>query len=85
MIEPWERSVVIGDGENVTASETVLHKRGQDVLGMAMRRNPLMAACSRIETITVEAFTQIREDMDSGRRKADIPRDPDRNQEEWDW
>ena len=62
MIEHWERTMVVGQGpEGREASETVVHRRGEDVLGMAMRRNPEMAGCSRFEMRTVEAFTRIRD------------------------
>ena len=83
MIEHWERTVVSGTGENVQATEVVLHKRGADALGMAMRRNPKMPACNRITMATMEAFTQIRED-ERRRTVVDIPRD-DRQGEEFDW
>lgn len=83
MIEHWERSVVRGKGPEVSATETLLHRRGEDAMQMAMRRNPQMAACSTIEVQTVEAFT--REIEEAPRRtQADIPRD-DRSGEEWDW
>ena len=83
MIEHWERTVVSGTGENVQAKEVVLHKRGADALGMAMRRNPKMPACNIITMATMEAFTQVRED-ERRRTGADIPRD-DRQGEEFDW
>lgn len=82
MIEHWQRSVVSGSGENISASETVIHRRGEDVLRMAMRRNPGLPACSRVEIRTAEAFTEDRKAEDP-RRPEDIPRD--RNGEEWDW
>lgn len=83
MIEHWERSTVSGKGNDVEARETVLHRRGEDALGMAMRRNPQLAACSTIEVQTVEAFT--REVAEEPRRTgADIPRD-DRQGEEFEW
>ena len=75
MIEYWERSVVTGRGaEDRYAKETVIHRRGEDALQMAMRRNPEMAGCSRIE--------EMKEDGEP-RRKEDIPRF--RDGEEWDW
>lgn len=84
MIEHWQRSVVTGFGpEGTTVSETVLHKRGDDVLGMAMKRNHELAGCSRITTETEEAFHQERAE-DARRTGADIPRD-DRQGEEFDW
>ena len=83
MIEHWQRSVVSGSGENVNAREVILHKRGQDPLNMAMRRNPDMPACSVVYVFTREAFTQIRED-ERRRTRAEIPRD-DRQGEEFEW
>lgn len=85
MTERWEKTVVIGHGaEERYTKETVLHRRGADVLGMAMRRNPVMPGCSRFEMVTEEAFTLERTDGDGRRRKADVPRD-ERRSEEWDW
>lgn len=83
MIEHWERSVVSGTGENISASETVIHRRGEDVLRMAMRRNPELAACGRVEIRTAEAFQEDRQAEDA-RRPEDIPRDR-KNSEEWEW
>lgn len=83
MIEHWERSIVFGDGQEIQTNEVILHKRGQDPLNMAMRRNPKMPACDRIRVVTMEVFTQIRED-ERLRTAADIPRD-DRQGEEYDW
>jgi len=83
MIEHWERSTVHGKGPEDSVTETVLHRRGEDVLGMAMRRNPQLAGCSRFEITTVEAFT--REKTEEPRRtQAEIPRD-DRQGEELEW
>ena len=84
MIEYWERSAVIGyseDGERT--SETVIHRRGEDVLQMAMRRNPELPACSRVEIRTAEAFQEERQ-AEETRRPDDIPRGK-RNSEEWEW
>ena len=83
MIEHWQRSVVTGSGENVNAREVILHRRGQDPLTMAMRRNPALPASSRVEVRSYEAFTMIRED-ERRRTAEDIPRD-DRQGEEFDW
>lgn len=85
MTEHWERTVVTGHGpEDRYAVETVLHRRGEDVMQMAMRRNPGMAGCNRIEMQTVEAFVQECREAEERRRKDDIPRDS-RQGEEWDW
>lgn len=83
MIEYWQRSVVSGSGENISASETVLHRRGEDALQMAMRRNPDLAACGRVEIRTAEAFQEELQ-AEETRRPDDIPRGK-RNSEEWEW
>lgn len=84
MIEHWERTKVVGHGaEGMITSENVLHRRGEDALGMAMKRNPQLAGCNRITMDTMEAFTRIREE-EPRRTQADIPRD-DRQGEELEW
>lgn len=85
MTEHWERTVVTGRGpEDRYAVETVLHRRGEDVLQMAMRRNPGLAGCDRIEMQTVEAFVQECLEAEEQRKKDYIPRDS-RQGKEWDW
>jgi hypothetical protein len=83
MFEYWEKTLVTGHGENRHTTELLLHRRGEDALSMAMRRNPLMAGCNTFTVETEEAFIQIRED-DSRRTRMEIPHD-DRTAEEWDW
>ena len=83
MIEHWQKSYVIGTGDNFQATEVVLHRRGEDAMQLAMRRNPAMPASSRVEVRSYEAFTQIRED-ERRRTRAQIPRD-DRQGEEYEW
>lgn len=85
MNEHWERSRVTGTGaEGLTAAETVIHRRGEDALQMAVRRNPELAACSRIEVMTVSAFVMERAYEMECRKRGSIPRagGPDL---EWDW
>ena len=85
MTEHWERTVVTGRGpEDLYAVETVLHRRGDDVLQMAMRRNPALAGCTKVEMSTVEAFVQNCRDAEAKRKREDIPRD-NRSGEDWDW
>ena len=83
MIEHGERSIVIGSGEHVKAREIVMHRRGEDVMGMAMRRNPELAACSTVVISTEEAFVMDRAEEER-RTAEDIPRD-ERRREEWEW
>ena len=82
MIEYWERTTVTGyDGEK-QHKEIVLHRRGEDPMVQAFRRNRELAGCGKIETDTREAFSrEIREDRDERRR---IPRSRN-DEEEWDW
>ena len=86
MIEHWERSRVRGYNEEEKKEhfEEVLHRRGEDPLVMACRRNQGLAGCGRIRTYTEEAFIQIREDAEGSRRRKDIPRD-DRQGDRFEW
>ena len=86
MTEYWERTEVIGKGENREAREIVLHRRGADVLGMAIRRNPKMPGCSVFILNTEEAFTEERKTYGGRRKRADIPHDVNyaRNWDPWD-
>ena len=84
MNEYWQRSVVTGyAGEGKTVTETVLHRRGEDPIVMACRRNLELAGCGRLTTETMEAFMQNREDY-ARRTMEDIPRGGIQA-EEWDW
>ena len=80
MTEHWQRSRVTGGG----ITEVVLHKRGQDPMVMACRRNHKLAGSSTFEIRTEEAFSQVREGDDGYKKRGEIPRDK-RNAEEWDW
>jgi hypothetical protein len=85
MTEYWQRTIVRGvDDEKIEHREEVLHRRGEDALVMACRRNQKLAGCSRISTDTAEAFTQIRKDAEESRRREDIPRDS-RREDAWEW
>lgn len=59
MVEYWERSRVKGSGEKMQAEEIVIHRRGADAVGMAMRRNPDMPKCDRIRVVTEERFIEV--------------------------
>lgn len=81
MKERWERSVVTGaDG----AAETILHRRGEDPLVMACRRNLQLAGSNTLIVETAEAFIEERNMLPVRKRKRDIPRD-EHKAEEWDW
>ena len=85
MTEYWQRTIVRGtDDEKNEHREDVLHRRGEDPLRMACRRNQQLAGCSRISMDTVEAFQQIRQDAEESRRQKDIPRDG-RREDAWEW
>ncbi len=85
MTEYWQRTIVRGTGEEGKEHrEDVLHRRGEDALVMACRRNQQLAGCSRISMDMVEAFQQIRQDAEESRRRMDIPRDS-RREDAWEW
>ena len=84
MTEYWERSTVRGNGEEGKyAEETVLHRRGEDVLQLAIRRNHALAGCKTFSVETAEAFQVQRGDPERRRRYDEIPRSG--QGEEWDW
>ena len=83
MTERWEKTVVIGRGaEDRYTKETVLHRRGADALGMAMRRNPMMPGCDWFHIETTDAFL-IERVMEETQPRI-IPRDAGSG-EEWEW
>lgn len=85
--EYWERTEVTGqrsgDGAGYTVRESMLHRRGEDALVMACRRNNRMAGCSRFCLETEEAFMIIR--GKDGERRVSIPKGRGIRFEEWDW
>ena len=84
MVEYWERTAVSGvDVQKIEHRETVLHRRGEDPMVMACRRNRGLAGCDRIRTATEEAFLMIRGEQEA-RRPERIPKGEVRY-EEWDW
>ena len=84
MTEYWERSIVRGTGEEGKyAEETVLHRRGANVLQLAIRRNKALAGCRVFIVETAEAFQLQREDPEQRRKYADIPKSG--TGVEWDW
>ena len=86
MTEYWQRSEISGtkhgDGGYNTA-QTVLHRRGEDPIVMACRRDGRMAGCDRITVETSEAFQEERNGLPARRAKADIPKDLEKR-EYWD-
>ena len=53
----------------------ILHRRGEDPIVMACRRDGMLAKCDRISVETQEAFMETRFGLPVRRRKADIPKD----------
>ena len=80
MTENWERTIVAGED----AAEVVLHRRGEDPLVMAFRRNLKLAGSNRISMETEDAFTLRKETELRRKHKADIPKEGPRF-EEWGW
>ena len=87
--EYWQKSEVTGwktGGEERQAGqirENVLHRRGEDPLVMACRRNHELAGMDRIQVRTEEAFMMEME-PDRNQRPDEIPRMGSRG-EEWEW
>lgn len=81
MIERWQKTTVTGYSREAKKDfrETVLHMRGADALGMAMRRNPDLPGCDKFWIRTEEAFQILREEDDGARKRCDIIK------EESDW
>lgn len=85
-IENWEKSIVIGTGERGEIREQIMHRRGEDPMVMAFRRNNEMAGCGRVRVHTEEAFSEfLKEDYE-------IARDAEKNRmkmkehrQEWSW
>ena len=84
MTEHWQRTMVRGISDDAHYVESVLHRRREDALVMACRRNQGLAGCGKFIIETVEAFTQIRHDAEEHRRRKDISRD-DRQGEALEW
>ena len=85
MTEYWEKSTVTGwDDEKKEHREVLLHRRGEDPVVMACRRNRELAGCSRIRTETAEAFLEIRGEREYG-GYVKIGRDVGERFEEWSW
>lgn len=81
MTEYWEATRIIGEkteGEGKDKrvreyKEEVLHRRGEDPMVMAFRRNNELAGCQRIRMRTEEAFQEIRKE--EKRETGPIPRE----------
>ena len=84
MTEYWQRSIVKGIAGDEEIKETVLHKRGEDPITMACRRNLELAGCGRITVETAEAFMEDRKGPEARRTKDEIPSGGHQG-EEWDW
>ena len=89
MTEYWQRSYVSGakrgdDGYSV--AQTILHRRGEDPIVMACRRDQKMAGADVFTVETEEAFAEERHGLPVRRRKNDIPKDEIQREssETWD-
>ena len=83
MKEYWQRTTVTGNDEEMgRIREIVMHRRGEDPMVMAFRRNHALAGCGRIRMETEEIFQL--EKAEDRRTAVTIPRD-ERKEEEWDW
>ena len=88
MIELWDMTLVHGTRGEEDAkehlSETVLHRRGDDPMVIAFRRNRELAGCNRITMMTVAGFSQVRRE-ETRRTKADIPKEKGNTFDGWEW
>jgi hypothetical protein len=78
MTEYWQRSEISGhkSGENAySVAQTILHRRGEDPVRMACRRDGRMAACDRITVETTEAFQTERYGLPVHRDRREIPKE----------
>lgn len=83
MKEYWQRTTVCGNDEEMgRIREIVLHRRGEDPMVMAFRRNHALAGCGRIRMETEEVFMM---DLAEDRRTAVTIQRDERKEEEWDW
>jgi len=85
--EYWETSIVTGiksGDDGWTAREEFLHRRGEDPLRMACRRNNRMAGCERFFIQTFAAFIETRGGTEETRHKADIPTDRSTRELAWE-
>jgi hypothetical protein len=85
MTEYWERTQVIGTNEDGAYCENVLHRRGEDPMVMAFRRNRKLAGCNVVTISTEEAFLQIRDIQPAQRDRGAIPKERGIRYEEWEW
>lgn len=92
MTEYWVRSRVYGsrheEGTDAAGDfrreEDVLHRRGEDPIRIACRRNLELARCSCFRVETDEAFLEIRGDAERRKERSEIKADG-AGGEEWDW
>ena len=83
----YDRSVVTGhageDGGGRVISEEIIHRREQNPILLAVKRNNALAGCGRISAETVPAFSQWVDEAPH-RTKADIPRQEGRDEYEYE-
>lgn len=85
-IESWENSIVIGIGERGEIREQVMHRRGEDPMVMAFRRNQALAGCDRVRVHTEEAFIEFLKEDHEIARDAEVNRQKMKeHRQEWNW
>ena len=81
MTEYWQRSRVTGtkraedERNGIRVTDDILHRRGEDPIRMACRRDGRMAECSAFTVDTAEAFQEERHDLPVRRPKRSIPKE----------
>ena len=78
MTEYWQRSEISGHksgdgGYNV--SQVIIHRRGDDPIRMACRRDGRMASCERFTVETEEAFQEERHGLPVHKGRREIPKE----------
>lgn len=85
--EYWETSFVTGvkKGDNgYTVTEEIVHRRGEDPLKLACRRNNRMAGSEWFSIRTYHAFIETRGGAEKTRHKADLPKDRSTRELAWE-
>ena len=91
-VEYWEETNVCGWRRNENgklkygADEKVLHRRGQDPVVLACRRNRELAGCEHIAITTTEAFAvQLKDNAEIDREIEREKREDRQRGREWDY
>ena len=83
----YDKSIVTGhageDGGGRVISEEIIHRREQNPILLAVRRNNALAACNRISAETVAGFNVWVDELPY-RCRADIPKQEGRAEYEYE-